>query len=67
MHRKFYAAALAVVLTSVGLVATSSSASALMKVKCKATTGTAAVDPIVRHNEPTRRSTTTSSSATTAG
>jgi hypothetical protein len=52
MHRKIYAAGLAAVLALVGLVGTSSSASALLKVKCKQTTGTAAVDPIVHHNEP---------------
>lgn len=53
MHRRLHAAVLAAALTLVGLVASSSSASALMKVKCKQTTGTAAVDPIVSHNQAT--------------
>jgi hypothetical protein len=52
MHHKITAALVAGVLAIAGMVATSSSASALMKVKCKQTTGTAAVDPIVHHNEP---------------
>ena len=52
MHRRLHAALLAAVLTLVGLVASSSSATALMKVKCHQTTGTAAVDPIVFHNQP---------------
>ncbi len=52
MHRRIHAAILAAVLALVGLVGSSSSASALLKVKCKQTTGTAAVDPIVHHNEP---------------
>ncbi len=51
MHRKFFAAALAVGLAAVAVVGSSTSASALLKVKCKTTTGTAAVDPIVHHNE----------------
>ncbi|HEX5522177.1 MAG TPA: DUF1996 domain-containing protein [Pedococcus sp.] len=53
MHRRLPAALMAAVLALIGIVAASPSASALLKVKCKQTTGTAAVDPIVHHNEST--------------
>ena len=51
MHRRLSAAAVAAALVLAGLVGSASSASAMLKVKCKQTTGTAAVDPIVHHNE----------------
>jgi len=51
MHRRVIAVLAAFALAAIGIGVTATDANALAKIKCKQTTGTANVDPIVRHNE----------------